>query len=646
MFARLNLPLLALAAALSSSEGLAQSPPASAFVAPPTVAGEARRVQGAEEPDESALRYYASLKQKARVEAETRRLSRLHPGWTVPDDLYAAPQGAADEGPLWELFGADRLDELQAAIAARQASSPGWRPSDDLARKLRQKDLRRTIMAAAKDGAWQNVADLARFEGLAMARDIELLWTVADAYGRTNRAAEAFTLYQAILQTSDAAPQRLATIQKALAALRLAEAERLIAMGRTGENGRGEFEPIQTDITRARISGYLHDERQAEIPAPELAAFQDYAARAGDPDQAGLVAWYHFKRRDHGQALEWFKTALARGGDAQVAHGLAHTLRMLGKVREAEEVAYAWREPLVNNAILFIDLLETALTQPIPPFIEPERIARYAQVTLATGSGEGAQALGWYAYNSCQFDAALDWFGRAVAWFPKEATAYGYALTLRRLGRQREFLEVVNRYDGLFPKVVELVFPDGGEPPPTPCDPRSARAVQPGPETPMGRPVGVVQDPQRQHRWGRVPNPLQAAAPSGQEAARRRGEFPLSVAMENPLRFGQHSGAQPVAIGGRAPSREAGPGLVARRVPGVGAMPYERLGYSLLPGWNGVDRPTIPSAAEQTPPIGTVWAEQAAAAPPVPLAPAATGPGPGASRPTMPSPASAALRQP
>ena len=91
----------------------------------------------------------------------------------------------------------------------------------------------------------------------------------------------------------------------------------------------------------------------------------------------------------------------------------------------------------MNNAILFIDLLEADLTRQVPPYIEPERIARYAQVTLATGSGEGAQALAWYAYNSCQYDAALEWFQRAVAWFPKEATVYGYALALRRQKRQK-----------------------------------------------------------------------------------------------------------------------------------------------------------------------------------------------------------------
>ena len=78
-----------------------------------------------------------------------------------------------------------------------------------------------------------------------------------------------------------------------------------------------------------------------------------------------------------------------------------------------------------------------------PPYIEPARLARYAAVTMESASGEGAQGLGWYAYNSCQFDVARFWFERAVAWFPKEATVYGYVLTLRRLRKHKEALELL-----------------------------------------------------------------------------------------------------------------------------------------------------------------------------------------------------------
>ena len=188
--------------------------------------------------------------------------------------------------------------------------------------------------------------------------------------------------------------------------------------------------------------------------------------------QVGLIGGGIFADRLHRQfreALEWFKQAIARGGDAMVAHGLAHTLRELNMMREAEEVAYAWRERFVGNELLFIDLLERKLTLANPPFIEPVRIERYARVVNATASGEGAQGLAWYAYNSCQFDTALEWFQRAVAWMPSEGSVFGYALTLQRLKRQRPFLEVVNRYDGLFPRVVDLLFQSAAARP-MPCE--------------------------------------------------------------------------------------------------------------------------------------------------------------------------------
>ena len=114
----------------------------------------------------------------------------------------------------------------------------------------------------------------------------------------------------------------------------------------TDATGKSEFDPIAIDITRARISAFLHDEPAAEVSDDELKRFQDVVRGSSDPNAVGLVAWYAFKRRDYPQALDWFKQAIGNGGDAMIAHGLAHTLQKLDMKREAEEVAYAWREPL------------------------------------------------------------------------------------------------------------------------------------------------------------------------------------------------------------------------------------------------------------------------------------------------------------
>jgi cellulose synthase operon protein C len=594
---------------------------------------------GDEGPDESALRYYAQLGQMDRVNTEIERLVRLYPGWTPPLDLFNVDSGSPDEDAYWELFSADKIDELRAAIDARKREEPNWQPSKDLATKLRRKELRMRIMSFWKEGRWQDLVDYVKADGYnADDADVEMLWTIADAFSRTKQTNDALSVYASILKSSADQPARLATIQKAMASLRMADVEKLIAMGRIDASGRNEFDPIMIDIVRARISAYLHDERSERIAAPELAVFQAYAKESADPNQSGLVAWYYYKTKSYRDALDWFKIALERGGDAMIAHGLAHSLRELDMRRETEEVAYAWREPLVNNLILYIDVLERDLTLEFPPYIEPDRLARYARVTMDVASGEGAQALGWYAYNSCQYDVALQWFQRAVAWFPKEATVYGYALTLKKLKKDPTFWELMNRYDGLFAKVLEIIFPDGLYHPPTPCDELANAKLRPMQQTvggytvpgsyPNAPPTGAPLQPglTAAQAAGYAPNGQYAAGygyqqPQQQELPKiDRKLFPAAVDPENPLRFAAAAASLPrspstfaqaaaqIALQ-REPFRGPYP-LVASRVPGVGRMPYERYGFSLLPGWNGVNAPASPTYAAQIAPAGTLWASE------------------------------------
>ena len=285
-------------------------------------------------------------------------------------------------------------------------------------------------------------------------------------------------------------------------------------------------------------------------------------------------------------------------------------------------MAFTWREQLANNAILFIDVLETDLTREVPPHIEPARIARYAQVTMKTQSGEGAQGLAWYAYNNCEFETAMEWFQRAVAWFPKQDTVYGYALTLQRLNRHREFIEIVNRYDGLFPKVVGLVFRDDLYHPPNPCD-RNGVAQMAGSRSSAGRGVSTASIGQDAGRaaGGGAP-PVGSTDPAAILRAMRRvarADFPMTVAPENPLRFVTR-GSMALDRGGRPVQalpvqafridHPASRALIARRVPGVDVMPYERLGIALLPAWDGATTVKIRNASYYSAAVGTIWAEE------------------------------------
>jgi tetratricopeptide (TPR) repeat protein len=555
--------------------------------------------------DETALREYARQKRADRVEMETRRLERIYPDWKPPADLWTARPSGPDEAPLWELYETDRLDALRKAIAERQAAELDWKPSDDLLDKIKARELRGAILARAATGKWAEVARLADDNGLTGGtQDVELLWGIAEALAHTERASEAAGLYRFVLANRTAAAERTATIQKALATLSMADAENLIAMGKVGADGRNEFDVIRLDITRARITAFLRNDPAEAVEAPDLAALEAAARQSSDPGETRLLAWYAYRLGRFDAALDWFKLSLARQGDAMTAHGMALTLLKLGFRAEAEEVAYSWREQLANNMILFIDILETDLTKEVPPFVEPARLARYAQVTTKTQSGEGAQGLAWYAYNTCQFETAYEWFQRAVAWFPKEATVYGYGLTLVRLKKHHELVDIANRYDGMFPRVVGLLFRDDYVHPPTPCEikahPELASRYQARLAADSTLPRGAKSD----------------AMPGDPYAARRiaRADFPLSVPPENPLRFALRGGAPPDRTNRLGPSFRAdgpfNPPRMARRVPGAEAMPYERFGVTLLPGYNGATAVTFHAGAYRSAAIGTIWAEE------------------------------------
>jgi cellulose synthase operon protein C len=223
--------------------------------------------------DESALREYARQKHSDRVAAETRRLERLHPQWRPPADLWTARPSGPDEAPLWDLFETGNPDELRKAIAERQSREPDWRPSDDLVAKIKARDIRTAILDRAAGGKWIEVAHLAGDNGLiGGTQDVELLWVVAEGLVHTERASEAAALYRFVLENRTDPAERLATVQKALATLRMAEAEKLIAMGATGADGKSEFDPIRLDIARARISAFLRSDPSNAVEASDLAA--------------------------------------------------------------------------------------------------------------------------------------------------------------------------------------------------------------------------------------------------------------------------------------------------------------------------------------------------------------------------------------
>ena len=604
-------------------------------------------------PDESALRYYAQSGQIARVEIEMRRLQRLYADWQPPRDLMANQTATEDEEDFWTLYAADRFDELAAMIAERRKLEPGWNPSTDLMSKIKRRQMRLRVQALAKAGDVSALANLYKSNQIELdENDVELEWILAESLARTQQQKEALEVYKFILNNVDTAPERLATIHKAIALLPMSQVEQLIAIGNSDPSSN-EFDPIRVDITRARIVGKLRGDAVKDIDSKAWSEFLAYAKVQDQPGQIGLSAWYLYQQGAFKDALDYFKLALEKGGDAQIAHGLALSLQQVGQTRESEEVSYAWRQALPRTMMLYIDLVATQLTKENPDFVEPERLKRFGQVVMDHASGEGAQALGWYAYKSCQFESALQWFQRAAAWHPSETAIFGYALSLQRLKKNREWLELANRYDGLFAKVTGMVFANNEGPSNLICDQSvaarntpSAPAVQArdavrpqyigqqlvnqplmGQISPFGglqpnlvdfRPMEVLSPAtdQRRSNYASVPQPnnltgRSSAANTDPLAKLNPKEFPVATNPENDLRFNQAGTDSSSLIAASVAYRRepfAGPfPSVARRVPGIGTMPYERFGFALLPAFNGETRASFILAADQLPTKGTRW---------------------------------------
>ncbi len=551
----------------------------------------------AQEIDETALRYYAAQGQTLRVEAEARRLSGLFPGWSMPEDIWSARLPMGDEEPLWELYAADDLGGLKRAIAQRQTVEPGWRPSDDLLRKIKRKEVRDQILSKAAKAQWFAVCDLAseRLTG-GFADDAALSWSIAEAYARCDRKVEARSIFSRLLQRSTDLKERRVTILKALGALPMADVEQLLDIGRKTATEAAEFSELANDLTRGRIAAILQGERNDPIDAAQLTEFETYAETSKEGGAVELLAWLALHENRLDSALKWFQAARARGADPISAHGLAQTLWRLGKLREAEDVAFNSRDTVTANMILFIDMFDSQLTKATMQPIEPNRLLRYVKVTLEARSGEGAQALGWYAYKSCQFATALDWFRRASAWLPRETTILGQAVSLQRLKKQKEFSELVNRYDGLFPTVVGLVFKDGSEALGGACNGPDKRE-QPRLEiVSLKGKASMMLVPQPSHFYNKM-------AVSSQSLQAK--DFPISVAAENPLRFPESTDLKLKSIVARPQGPEHRP-LNARRVSGVVAMPYERPDLKLSPGWNGESVPSAAPSVDSAPAQGTI----------------------------------------
>lgn len=410
--------------------------------------------------DESALRYFASQGDTRRLEAEIARLRALYPEWSPPSDLFG-PQSDPEIERMWKLYADGKFSDVRGVIATRQAADPSWQPPADLMRRLDESENRRRLTNASDAQQWSTVLRLAtETPGILTCSNVDILWRVAEAFAKTNQSQRAFDAYAYVLKNCNDTAERVATVQKALPLLDDDQIKQMMEFERKDAQGQPEFAAARDELIRRRLG------RAAENPefivSPDDIRRMEQLARAGDsPGDPLLLGWYLFRHDEAGRALEWFKLALDRKGGAKAAEGYVLALNFLGRALEGEPIAFEWRDAAPENNKTYLDVVISLLTADPPPVLQEQVLTRFSPAVMRDRYVPGAQALGWYAYNTGQLVVAQSWFQTALSWDSNdEPSSYGLALTYWRLNDLARLNALVQQWRSRSERIVALVDPN------------------------------------------------------------------------------------------------------------------------------------------------------------------------------------------
>ncbi|HUG63248.1 MAG TPA: hypothetical protein VMP03_15480 [Methylomirabilota bacterium] len=431
--------------------------PAAATANAPAAAATGQAPAG--EVDETALRYYASQRDTARVAAEIRRIRTLHPTWTPPTDLFDETQkSTVDLTEVWALFGAGRYDEVRIRIDLLKQQNPGFEAPTELVEKLDVAQARAYLVKASDAGDALRVLAIARnFPQMMSCGDVDAMWRVAAALAATNDIDSAFSAYDYILVSCPNPQERLATVQKASQTLPVAAVERLIQRGAVRIDGANEFEPVLVDLARAEVGkaiGNVYGGAAPEAALQRLASFARMNHSVGD---ANLMGWYHYGQKDFEKASDWFRIGLGDTNDPKSVEGFALAQRELGNAELAEKIAFDNRARSPDFAKIWVEFMSARLTGEDADLLPLDTdISDLARFVDAQKSNLGAQSIGWWLFNQERFADARGWFEKSVTWKESEEAVLGLGLTAIRLGDKAGAEEVQKRYGARYTSLAAL----------------------------------------------------------------------------------------------------------------------------------------------------------------------------------------------
>jgi cellulose synthase operon protein C len=410
----------------------------------------------------AALYYYARLDQKERVEKEIQRIDLKFPGFTVPDDLFhPADQTMVDEASLWRLYDIDDYAGIEREITRLASANPGWEPSVDFREKLLRRKLRYDMTEAASAKDWAGVIAAGKDLDPASERDVDLLWLLIDAYKGSEMGTAAAPIYRGILFRKDG--ERLGddviltTLQKAVDDFPASELRQVIRILSASPDLGTRMQVLTLDLMRREIADYAAGLADAGEPAPAtLVTVRRAADASGDAKDQLLLGWYYLKVKQYQEAETWFSRSLSTSPSAEALKGVVLGLSAGGRAEEAFRQTVAHLDLAAANWESFLGSLSYAFQANGGATVEPPVAKAYAEAIQSAQSPDHAEILGWYAYNSRQFDVAAAWFGKSFEWKPTATSLKGQALTLI----QKKDKKALDALRGLHEAAYAQVFAD------------------------------------------------------------------------------------------------------------------------------------------------------------------------------------------
>lgn len=412
------------------------------------------------EADRAALRYFAREGDVERLEAELRRLRALYPGWNPPRDLLDAQGEDVELQRVYALVGDQRYDEARAAIAERQQRDPTYEPPDRLVALLQLAAVRSELREASEASNYAEVLRIAEAnEGILTCEDVDSIWRVAEAFAQTGRPQRAYDAYAYVITTCTDEDPQAGSLQKAADILTPQQVLQLFTL-KGVDIGTGTFGQAALDIIRGAVALAGQDEAYV-VPQEYVDLLAEYARTGTNLEDAMLVGYYLYRNGFASEAALWFRFALDNGLGADAAEGYVLALRATGNREDAflaREVAYEWREQTPELMTIYLEAVASLLTADQLGELSVDdttqlAVERYVPVVIQQRDANGAQALGWYAFNTCQFIIAEEWFITSANWVPSEVAIFGLALTRLRIGDLEGFEEVVDEWAPLYESV-------------------------------------------------------------------------------------------------------------------------------------------------------------------------------------------------